>query len=400
MAAVEAGSLAAGSAGSNRINALRQAIRRAPRVAKVALAVIAADIVLLLADAGFPGTLFDLPLLQALALVALAAVTIGVLTLTAGRPAVTAGLTLVHVAGVLIILKTLHAVAQTGVAGITSGSYLALGAIGLTLVYGILKLVNFAHGDLLTFGAYIGLWFNLTLDTPFWVAVIAAIFATALLGTITELTMWRPMRKRKAGLLQLLLMTIGLAFVIRYTIQIFAGTRPQSFNPADVSATDSVEFVGLSIGRVELIVVIVAFVALISVGLMLRLTSIGRQMRALADNFELAETTGINTGRVVLWTWVLAGGLAGLAGVIVTASIGQVDPNTGFQLLLPLFAAVVLGGIGNAFGALAGGLVIGLSQEWSTLLVPSPWKVAVSFLVLIGVLIFRPQGIFGKERTL
>src|SRR5690606_38848892 len=114
----------------------------------------------------------------------------------------------------------------------------------------------------------------------------------------------------------------------------------------------------------------------------------------------LAETTGIDTGRVVYITWILAAGLAGLAGVLVVAASGSLSPNTGFFLLLSLFAAVVLGGIGNAFGALAGGIVIGLAQEWSTLVIAPQWKVAVSFVVLILVLIIRPQGIFGRERTL
>ena len=102
----------------------------------------------------------------------------------------------------------------------------------------------------------------------------------------------------------------------------------------------------------------------------------------------------------MLFTWILAGGLAGLAGVLLVAASGGLSPNTGFYILLPLFAAVVLGGIGNAFGALAGGIVIGLTQEWSTLIISSEWKVAVSFVVLILVLLVRPQGIFGKERTL
>ena len=137
---------------------------------------------------------------------------------------------------------------------------------------------------------------------------------------------------------------------------------------------------------------IISFVVLTAVATMLRVTSLGRQMRALADNFDLAETTGIDTGRVVLKTWLLAGGLAGLAGVLVVAATGSLTPNTGFYLLLPLFAAVVLGGIGNAYGALAGGLVIGLTQEWSTLVVESQWKVAVSFLVLIIVLHRAPAG--------
>jgi neutral amino acid transport system permease protein len=198
-------------------------------------------------------------------------------------------------------------------------------------------------------------------------------------------------------MLQLLLMALGLAFVLRYVIQFIWGTDPRSL---DADVTSSISFLGLSIGETELIVVIISFVVLTAVATMLRVTSLGRQMRALADNFDLAETTGIDTAQVVLKTWLLAGGLAGLAGVLVVAATGSLSPNTGFYLLLPLFAAVVLGGIGNAYGALAGGLVIGLTQEWSTLIIESQWKVAVSFLVLIIVLIVRPQGIFGKERTL
>ena len=297
----------------------------------------------------------------------------------------------------LVIGEGLQDVAQVTVNGLVTGSYFALGAIGLTLVYGILKLVNFAHGDMLTFGAYIALLFNVTIGIPFVAALLISIAITALLGVIFELTLWRPMRRRDAGMLQLLLMTIGLAFVIRYGIQLFAGTAPRSL---DINVTDSISFLGLSIGRTQLIVVILGLVVLLCVAWLLRTTSLGRQMRALADNFDLAETTGINTGRIVIYTWILAAGLAGLAGVMVVASIGSLTPNTGFFLLLSLFAAVVLGGIGNAYGALAGGLTIGITQEWSTLLVDSVWKVAISFLVLIAVLILRPQGIFGGERTL
>jgi neutral amino acid transport system permease protein len=198
-------------------------------------------------------------------------------------------------------------------------------------------------------------------------------------------------------MLQLLLMAIGLAFVIRNVIQFIAGTQPRTL---DVDRTTAISFLDLTIGRTQLIVLVTGIVVLLLVALMLRYTSLGRQMRALADNYDLAETTGIDTGRVVIVTWILAAGLAGLAGVLVVASTGSLTPNTGFQFLLPIFAAVILGGIGNAYGALAGGLVLGLSQEWSTLLVASQWKIAVGFGVLILVLIFRPQGIFGRARTL
>ncbi len=297
----------------------------------------------------------------------------------------------------LLFDSGLHELAQKTINGVVAGSNFALGAIGLTLVYGILRLTNFAHADLLTMGAFVAYAFNVSIGMPFVVAMLIAVVIVALFAILTELVMFRPMRKRKAGVLQLILMTIGLGFMIRYTIQFFAGTEPRKL---DVNVTDTIEFLGLSIGRTQLIVVVVGLVVLGAVALMLRFTSLGRQMRALADNFDLAETTGINTTMVVILTWALAGGLAGLAGVLVGASINDFRPETFFPFLLSLFAAVTLGGIGNAFGALAGGMVIGITQEWSTIVIDSEWKVAISFLVLIIVLIVRPQGIFGKERTL
>jgi neutral amino acid transport system permease protein len=192
-------------------------------------------------------------------------------------------------------------------------------------------------------------------------------------------------------------MAIGLAFVVRYSIQLVAGTAPRRL---DVDVTTSIEFLGLRIGRTELIVVVVGLAAVVGVVLMLRHTLLGKQMRALSDNFDLAEVTGVDTDRIVLATWVFAGGLAGLAGMLLVAAIGSMTINIGFFVLLSLFAAVILGGIGNAYGALVGGMVIGLAQEWSTLVLDARWKVAVGFAVLIAVLIVRPQGIFGRERTL
>jgi neutral amino acid transport system permease protein len=299
---------------------------------------------------------------------------------------------------ILIAAYGVHDVAQTGLNGLSLGSVYALGAVGLTLVYGTLKLVNFAHGDLLTFGAYMAFLANVTWGLPLVAAAAFAVVCAAALGIATERVMWRPMRAKGAGLLQLMLMTLGLAFVIRYGIQLFAGTAQRAL---EVNVIASIEVLGLRIGRTELIVVLVGVAVLLAVGLMLRLTSLGRQMRALADDFELAEVAGINTDRVVIATWIFAAGLAGLAGVLYTAAIGTMTPNLGFFLLLSLFAAVILGGIGNAYGALAGGLLLGVAQEWSTLVIDARWKIAVGFAILILVLIVRPQGLFGRaERTL
>jgi neutral amino acid transport system permease protein len=295
----------------------------------------------------------------------------------------------------LVAGEGLHDVAQTGLNGLSLGAIYALGAVGLTLVYGILKLVNFAQGDFLTFGAYMAYLVNVTWGMPLILGVFWAMIATALLGLVFERLLWGPMRAKHAGFLQLILMSIGLAFLLRAIIQWFWSTDVRVL---DVDTTSTVQFLGLRIGQTQLIVVIVGIAVIIGIGLMLRLTLLGKQMRALSDDLELAETAGINTRRVINYTWIFAGALAGLAGVL-SAATTDLRPELGFELLLPIFAAVILGGIGDAFGALAAGMVIGVMTEWSTLVIDARWKTAVGFLVLIIALIVRPQGIFGKAKT-
>jgi len=296
----------------------------------------------------------------------------------------------------LVAAKGLHDVAQTGVNGLSLGAIYALGAVGLTLVYGILKLVNFAHGDFLTFGAYMAYLVNVTWGMPLVIGVFWAMVATALIGILFERLLWGPMRAKRAGFLQLILMSIGLAFLLRAIIQWFWSTE---IRVLDVNTTSTVDFLGLRIGQTQLIVVIVGAIVLVAVGLMLRLTLLGKRMRALSDDLELAETAGIDTGRVITYTWIFAGVLAGLAGVLAGA-ITDLRPELGFELLLPIFAAVILGGIGDAFGALAAGMVLGVMTEWSTLVIDARWKTAVGFLVLVIALIVRPQGIFGKAKAI
>jgi neutral amino acid transport system permease protein len=312
------------------------------------------------------------------------------------RPAVAALVILGVIVVVLVAAKGLHDVAQTGLNGLSLGAIYALGAVGLTLVYGILRLVNFAHGDFLTFGAYMAYLVNVTWGMPLVLGIFFAMVTTALLGVFLERVMWGPMRARGGGVLQLLLMSIGLALVIRYVVQYIWGTDIRSL---DVNVTATVEFLGVRLGRTSLIVIVVGIVVLLSIGLMLRYALLGKRMRALSDNLDLAETAGINTSRVILWTWIFAGALAGLAGVMAGA-VTDVRPEMGFALLLPIFAAVILGGIGDAFGALAAGLVLGVVIEWSTLVIDARWKIFVGFVVLILALIIRPQGIFGRAKTI
>jgi neutral amino acid transport system permease protein len=312
------------------------------------------------------------------------------------RPGWTAVGVLALIVVVLIVDKGIHEVAQTALNGLSLGSVYALGAVGLTLVYGILKLVNFAHGDFLTFGAYMAYLVNVTWGVPLVFGVFFAMLATAALGLFFERIMWRPMRARGAGFLQLLLMSIGLALLLRAVIEWFWSTNVRILH---VNVTSTVEFLGLRLGRTQLVVIIVGFAVLIGVGLMLRYSLLGKRMRAIADDLELAETAGIDTTRVITYTWLFAGALAGLAGVLAGA-VTELTPELGFELLLPIFAAVILGGIGDPFGALAGGMTLGVVTEWSTMFVAPQWKTTVAFAVLVIVLVIRPQGIFGKARTL
>jgi neutral amino acid transport system permease protein len=289
-------------------------------------------------------------------------------------------------------------VLQTTLNGLVTGSYLALAAVGLTFVYGILRLINFAHGDFLTFGAYVGLYVDTTLHAGIVAAVLFAIAATALLAVVLELGLWGPLRRRGAGSLELILTTIGLAFLIRYSIEFIKGPDLQTLNVNVISFYRLGH--GITIGRTIAVTMLASYAILIVVGVLLRYTRTGKQMRALADNVDLAETSGLNSRRLVLIVWTFGGGLAGLAGVFYVASTGAFTPEFGFTLLLPLFAAVLIGGAGNPYGALAGGVFLGVVQEWSTLFLAPGWKIVVAFVVLLLTLLIRPQGIFAPATRL
>lgn len=306
-------------------------------------------------------------------------------------------LVIAGLAGVVIVLAALFGPTASGQAtlnGLVAGSYLGLGAIGLTLVFGILRLVNFAHGDFLAAGAYGAIGLS-ALGLPLAIAAPVAMLAVAVLAYGTEMVIWRPMRAARAGTLQLFLTATGLALVIRFSIQFVAGGQPRTLG---IDVTSAVVVGHLRLGLMQAVVLVAGLFAMALVGLMLARTRLGKEMRAYADNSALAEVSGIDTRRIIALTWLLSGLLAGLAGLLYAAAIGTFNPNFGLTLLLSLFAAAILGGIGNAYGALVGGLIIGLSQEWATLFVDPRWKPAVGFAILILTLLLMPQGIFGKAR--
>ena len=285
--------------------------------------------------------------------------------------------------------------------GLVTGSVFAIAAVGVSLIYGILRLVNFAYGDVMAYGACMAFLFNVTLGLQMVLSTALAMVATAVLSVALELVLWRPLRARGAGFMSLFLASIGLALILRQMLLLVAGPQSRAYdvNPYKVYVIGSVRLSGS-----QAIAIAVAVVAIVLVGVLLSSTSLGRTMRAVADDRALAAVAGIDTGRVIVLTWIVSGLLAGLAGVLAALVQSTFDPNFGFALLLPVFAAVVLGGIGSPYGALLGGLVLGVVTELSTWGgffggVNSVYKPVVAFAILIGVLLVRPQGLLGRVRV-
>lgn len=284
--------------------------------------------------------------------------------------------------------------------GLVTGAILAIAAAGASLVWGVLRIGNFAHGDYMALGAFAAWALNGMLGLDLAVAAAASIVVTAVFSVIADRLALRPMRSR--GLTSVFIVTVGVSFVIRNTLFIVFGSGARTF-----SIDQSMVYVvgPLRVAPGQAITVVVTAVAIFALGWLLAYTNIGRSMRAVAENSDLAAITGVDTDRLASVTWLISGALAGLAGVCLGLVQGTFDANMGAYVLFLLFTAVVLGGIGSAYGALCGGLVLGLVMEVSTWrgfaggLEPR-YKLVLAFVVLIALLLVRPQGIFGKARLL
>jgi branched-chain amino acid transport system permease protein len=276
--------------------------------------------------------------------------------------------------------------------GIIFGSIIALGAIGLTMVYGILKFANFAHGDTMSLGAYLALLF-LNLRMPFPLAVIVSIVISIAVALLIDHYLYRFFRK--TGPIILLIASVGVALFLRNVILLFWGPDLTYYTHEIQLAVQILPGVRLNIN--EMAIIIVTGVLIVLVHLFLKKTRIGKAMRASSDNMDLAEVVGIDTQRVIFWTWSVGTALAVFGGIMLGVENG-LRPPMGWELLLPLFAAAILGGIGQPYGAMVGGLIIGIAQEVSTGFISTAYKPAVAFIIMILVLLIRPQGIFGGSK--
>lgn len=294
---------------------------------------------------------------------------------------------------------------QLMVVGLIVGSVIGLGAMGLTLTFGILKFANFAHGDMMTLGMFLAFAVvgNAGLAgptlSPFSVPVglIAGIAVAgtgvALLAASLDRLVYRHLRRRGSALITMAIASLGLAIMIRAMVQLIWGPLPQRYVSGIHPAWTLPGEIRIKPDQVLIILLTLALAA--ALYLLLYRTRLGKAMRATADNPQLADVAGIDTERIRLATWAIAGVLIAVAGVMFGVQ-AQLRFDAGFEFLLPMFAAVILGGIGNPWGALVGGLIVGITQETSTYWIPSGFKTGVPFVLLIAMLIARPRGLFGS----
>jgi branched-subunit amino acid ABC-type transport system permease component len=294
----------------------------------------------------------------------------------------------------------LQHLAQLTVNGIITGTILALTGVGVTLVFGIQRIANFAYGEYLTFGAYVALVVNTGLGLNLFIAAIAAVLATAGLAVLLHLVVLKPLAGR--GLVATSLITVGLGLMVRDAVFLVAGPRIRKLS-IDQTAVFDLGLVRISPGQA--VAVAITLITVPAVAYFLARTTIGKEMRAVADNRDLAAVSGIDVERMGTLVWTLAGALAGIGGIMFAVVQGTVDPNIGAQVLFMIFTTAVLGGIGSAYGALAGGYVLGLVMElstWEGLFggLEARFKPLLAFVALILLLLYRPQGLFGKARVL
>jgi branched-chain amino acid transport system permease protein len=275
---------------------------------------------------------------------------------------------------------------------------LALAAIGLSLVYGTTGLSNFAHAEIVTFGAIMALVLAVTFELPIWLAIPLAVIASGFLGYGLDSGLWRPLRNRGLGLVQLMIVSIGLSLTLRYIYQFFVGGETAQLPGFDSPKINIFGAVALSV--VDMASMALSLIVLVLFAVWLLYTKIGKATRAISDNAELAAASGIDVNRVIRIVWILAASLGGLAGVLWSYFRPGVKWDMGAQILLLIFAAVILGGLGTAFGALVGALIVGVFVETSALVIPSDLKYAGALIILIGILLFRPQGILGRKERI
>ena len=309
------------------------------------------------------------------------------------------------------------------VVGIIFGSIIALGAMGLTLIYGIMKFAHFAHGDMMMFAAYLAFFAltgrvvgertevdlgwsldrlpgattqlgDLSFGYGLLLAMLVALIAMVAIFIAMDRLIYRPLRQRGSGIVIFAMVSLGIAITVRSLILMLWGAEPRFYVPGIFLSHEFPFGIRLKADQI-FIFATVAIVTTLVYFLLFR-TRIGKAMRATSDNAELARVSGIDTDQVIRWTWAIGGALVAVAGVLLAIQ-AQLKPELGFAILLPLFAATILGGIGSPQGALVGAMIVGVTQEVAVEFLAPGYKFAVAFVILILILLVRPRGLFGAK---
>jgi branched-chain amino acid transport system permease protein len=294
--------------------------------------------------------------------------------------------------------------------GLLTGSMIGLGAIGVTLTYSILRFSNFAHGDLMAWGTYATLlvvgaitalvgkvapWAPLSFGWPLIVALIGGMIITGCLALALDRIVFSRLRA-KGQMIIVVMASFGASMALRNLLEFIFTSRPAYFSRA-IQIAMPIGF-GLRITPDQIALLLLTLVLVTGVHLIMTRSQIGREMRAVSQNMALAKVAGIDVARVIRFTWLIGGALACVAGVMIGVLV-QIRPLMGFDMLLPIFAAAILGGIGSVPGAVLGGLIIGISEAAAVQIVGAEWRAAVAFIILMAVLFIRPVGLFGvRER--
>jgi branched-chain amino acid transport system permease protein len=299
-----------------------------------------------------------------------------------------------------------HELIQTIVNGLTTGFLYALIALGYSMVYGILKLLNFAHGDLYMVGAYIGYfviqWFggpsHLSIPVPLLIAIMLILAASGvgLLGMAIERFAYRPLRD--APRIAPLITALGVSFVLENTVLLLFGGFTKSYDtPTFISFSTGIHIAGVRIDAVELMIFVVSVLMMFGLRQIVEKTTLGKSMRAVASDREAAEMLGIDVDRTIALTFFIGSAMAGVAGVMSGLAFNQISNTIGFLAGLKAFTAAVVGGIGSIPGAMIGGIFIGLCESFSLSYISTQYSDLIVFGILIATMLIRPAGIFGQR---
>ncbi|WHZ00906.1 branched-chain amino acid ABC transporter permease [Neobacillus sp. YX16] len=272
--------------------------------------------------------------------------------------------------------------------GIITGCILIIASIGFSMVWKTENFLNIAHGQMLLIGAYMAYLFKSVLNFPFALAMILSVIATAVLGLLLAKVFYFPVRKN--GILVLLFTSIGLSWVIYGIVQAIVGPQIRTFG---LETSNMIEVFGSQIlSYQELFIILISLACVSFLHYILTKTKNGKGFRAMAENRDLAQIRGINSKKLSNYVWLISSGLAGLAGILL-AMTGTLNMELGWHQILIIMSVVIVGGMGNLYGTMLAALIIGLSMDVSTMIVPTSYRTAIAFVIVILVLLIRPQGL-------